>query len=495
VVIGYNGYWPWIRSFSSEPTNASVFFVHFYLVSVASALCMLFFRAWFAFPLNFVSNEHDIEFTESGIKRKSLKSWFFTVLTMNRWATGGGPDSLKWSEVKELRRMEEGFTKLCPLPDTAFKKESLTYKLLNKGAAFMDGLTTRMNSGNYLIFSTKEGSSDFGRNIRINLNDLSRAQRAKLFYAVKKWAPHVVVQKTAEEQLLGSTVLRDNRYTQLWFDMLTSRTERRTDHLLTPGAGLKNGEYSIAERISSGGQATAYLAKRGSGNTCVLKEFILAASTSFGAVLESAREFESEVSMLSQLNHPGIVRLEDFFCEIGRVYVVLEHISGQSLRQKVKQEGALAEAEVVRIAASVCEVLEYLHSQTPPIVHRDITPENILIQPDGTIKVIDFSLAVKQDGRRTTDSCAKQCFTPPEQFREEVSPQSDIYALGATMYFLLTGLTPKPISVSSPKMKSPEISDEVNAIVERATQLDLSQRYENAHWLKLELLGKATKAE
>jgi serine/threonine-protein kinase len=204
-------------------------------------------------------------------------------------------------------------------------------------------------------------------------------------------------------------------------------------------------------------------------------------------MVESAREFEAEVSLLSQLDHPGIVKLEDFFFEQGRVYVVLEHIDGQSLRQRVQENGPLSEAEVVRIGKSICTVLEYLHGGDPPIVHRDITPENILITAAGDVKVIDFSLAVRQDGRQTTGSCAKQCFTPPEQFREEVTLQSDLYSLGATLYYLLTGSTPKPISCSSPKQKAAQVSSELSAIVERATKLDLKDRYETAAWLKLDL--------
>ncbi|MBX9722816.1 MAG: serine/threonine protein kinase [Candidatus Obscuribacterales bacterium] len=486
VVMAYQGYWPWLRDLGVEPSKASVFFVHFYLASLGSAICLLFFRTWFLFPLNFVSDEHDIVFNDKGIKRKSFKSWFSNVITINRWASGGGPDSLKWSEVKCLRKAEDGFTKLFPLPETAFKKETLSYKLLNKCAAFIDGLSTPLNSGNYLVFSGSVSNDDFGRNIKINLNELNREQRAKLFYAVKQWAPQVTVSKAAEEQLIGSTVLRDNRYTQLWFDILTSRTQRKRQNTLNPGESLKSGEYTVIDRISSGGQATTYLAKKSSGEQIVLKEFILATSSS-GVLIESAREFEAEVSLLSQLDHPGIVKLQDFFTDSGRVYVVLEQIPGKSLRQKVQEEGALDEKEVSRIARSLCEIIEYLHSCSPAIVHRDITPENILVQPDGTVKLIDFSLAVRNDGRQTTESCAKQCFTPPEQFREEVCTQSDIYALGATMYFMLTGQSPKPISTSSPKAKAPHISEQTNAIVQHATELDLDKRYESINWLKLDL--------
>lgn len=489
ALIGYNGYWPWIRDHKAEPNKDSVFLVHFYLVSLSSAICLLFFKSWFTFPLNFLSTEHDIEIAESGIRRKSLKSWFRNVVTMNGWSTGNGPDKFEWHEVKGLRRLEEGFTKLCPLPETAFKKESLTYKILNKCAAFVDGLSNQSNKGNYLVFSATEAGNDFGNNIKINLNDLNREQRAKLFYAVRKWAPHVQVSTTAEEQLLGSTVLRQAKYTQLWFDMLTSKPRSaKRQHALSQADSLKNGEYKIEERISSGGQATAYIARKNSSEeSVVLKEFILSTAASTGAILESAREFEAEVSLLSQLNHQGVVRLEDYFFEDGRVYVVLEYIEGKSLRQLVQEEGALEEARVITIAESICDVLTYLHNNTPAIVHRDITPENILISPDGKIKIIDFSLAVRKDGERPTESCAKQCYTPPEQFREEVCTQSDIYALGATMYFMLTGLSPKPISSSAPKEKNDKISDELNEIVQHATEPEITNRYESAEWLKLDL--------
>jgi serine/threonine-protein kinase len=89
----------------------------------------------------------------------------------------------------------------------------------------------------------------------------------------------------------------------------------------------------------------------------------------------------------------------------------------------------------------------------------------------------------------TTGVVGKHAYTPPEQFREETSVQSDIYALGATMYFLLTGLDPKPLSKSNPASKNPAVSPGLGRIVERATELDLTRRYEEISWLKLDLAG------
>ncbi|HMO23749.1 MAG TPA: serine/threonine-protein kinase, partial [Candidatus Melainabacteria bacterium] len=261
---------------------------------------------------------------------------------------------------------------------------------------------------------------------------------------------------------------------------------------MNPRDTLKDGQYEIDRRLHAGGQATTYVARQADGRDCVLKEYILASSDATttdasGALLESAREFETEVSLLSQLNHAGIVDLDDFFCEQGRVYAVLEYVRGETLKAKVAREGPLAEGEARRIGAAVCEILEYLHSLTPAMVHRDVTPENIMITEDGAVKLIDFSLAARADGTQTMESCGKQSYTPPEQFRNEVDPRSDIYALGATLYFMLTGIDPRPISVSAPQALAPDVSASLNDIVKQATALDVKDRYDSVGWMKLEL--------
>lgn len=494
VVQGYNGSWPWLANYGIAESKRSFFLLHFYLFSLATALSVLFFRSWFTFPLNFAANEYDVELSESGIRRNNFKSWFRSLLTLNGWATGDGPNRLSWASVKSLRYWQDGGTKLCPLPETIFKRESLSYKLLNKLAAFFDGLTNSLKQGKYLVFSTVESGSDFGRHVKVNLKNLSREQKARLFHSAKTWAPHLHIPQGVEQELLGSAVLREAKYTELWFDLLNSASASRkcSQATLLSGELLCKGRYKIDNYLASGGQANVYLAcdqQAEPEKRVVLKEFILSGSSSSGAFLESARDFESELSLLSQLNHPGIVKLLDFFSENGRVYAVLEQIEGQSLRDLVKQSGALSEKQVIELAIAVCEILEYLHQQTPPVVHRDISPENLIFTPAGKVKLIDFSLAVRKDeSTKRTDSCAKQCFTPTEQFRGEINPQSDIYALGATMFFLLSGELPKPISTSSPKNKKSSISEPLNEIVEQATQLDLTKRYESVKWMKLDLM-------
>jgi serine/threonine protein kinase len=146
----------------------------------------------------------------------------------------------------------------------------------------------------------------------------------------------------------------------------------------------------------------------------------------------------------------------------------------------------------------MCEILKYLHGLTPPVVHRDFTPDNLILQPSGKLKLIDFSVAQKRKDKSATAGCAgKHAYTPPEQFRGEAEPQSDIYALGATMYFLATGVDPTPISES----QLPESAGAIDGarlalgdVIAHATKLSVAQRYESVEWLLNDLKGSSSLA-
>jgi len=181
------------------------------------------------------------------------------------------------------------------------------------------------------------------------------------------------------------------------------------------------------------------------------------------------------------------VRMRELFIEDHRVYLVLEHVDGISLRKLVKENGPLPEEQVIRLAQQMCEVSTYLHGLEPPLVHRDFTPDNLILQNDEELKLIDFSIAQQARSKDSQDCAGKHAYTPPEQFRSEACPQSDIYALGATLHFLLTGRDPVAISVSHPKESRPEISGALDTIVAKATALQLEERYESAVWLKMDL--------
>ena len=167
---------------------------------------------------------------------------------------------------------------------------------------------------------------------------------------------------------------------------------------------------------------------------------------------------------------------------------MLEHITGGSLRDLVDKGGPLSEERVISLALQMSDILIHLHNQEHPIVHRDFTPENLILNADGTVKVIDFNVA-KQIVEATTSGTVvgKHAYLPPEQFRGMPVPASDIYAMGGTLHFLLTGYDPEPISVSHPKALRPDVSDRLNRIGERSTALDVEKRYQTASELKEEL--------
>ncbi len=179
--------------------------------------------------------------------------------------------------------------------------------------------------------------------------------------------------------------------------------------------------------------------------------------------------------------------MKEVFLADNRAYIVLEHVMGSTLRAFVKEHGKLSEEQATKFAAQMCDILTYLHGQNPPIIHRDFTPDNLLLQNDGSIKLIDFSIAETSSKRTRSETAGKHSYTSPEQFRGEASTQSDIYALGATMYYILIGKDPVPISMSNPCNMDSTISSKLGATIAKATTLQLEDRYESADWLKLDL--------
>jgi hypothetical protein len=462
------------------------FAVYAYLMSLGWCLSVLFMRAWMTFPFNFGSTEYDFEVDEDGLRKHPIKGWF-AELIWYCWPSFS-PCFLSWKDVKQVSYTEGGFGRLSPLPASLFTKESLVYKCLNRIAMATDACVDRIGRSEYISFDCAASQNGYSiLPLNINLWELSSDDKARLFYAIRTYAPDLHIGETVQEKLIGSKILNEARYTQLWFDMLTSEQERKRHSSLNPNDTLCGGKYTVVQKIGSGGQAAVFLVRNQCGEELALKEFILTSADTFGALLESATDFENESSILSRLNHPSVVKFVDIFAEDKRAYIVLEHVKGTTLRRQVVDEGPMSEKDAVDCALKMCDVLGYLHSQSPPVVHRDFTPENLILQNDGTLKVVDFSVASRTGPHKSGDCVGKHSYTPPEQFRSQASPQSDIYALGATLYFLVTGSDPKPITMSDPRCQNKNVSNKLAHIVMKATALDLNERYESISWLRLEL--------
>lgn len=333
-----------------------------------------------------------------------------------------------------------------------------------------------------LVFKLKDG-----KKMRMRLGSIaSVAGKEEILNAVERWAPEL---PRSADVISALQPPCDFSYTELWMEALTAPPKREKLKPLIEGASLRDNQYTVTNMLGVGGQGTAYLAKDAlSDQSVVLKEFLLPVYVDVSARRRALEIFEKEARLLKELSHSNVVKLIDYFVEDHRAYLVLEHIDGKSLRQIVQQDGRLSEDEVRRLARQMCEILVYLHAQSPPVVHRDFTPDNLILRKDGTLKLIDFNVARQSDDSSALSSVVgKPNYLPPEQFRGAPVPQSDIYALGACLQFLLTGEDPVAIISSNPGLTRDDISEQISCIVQKATEPDLVNRFTSASEILLQL--------
>ncbi|HHV76673.1 MAG TPA: serine/threonine protein kinase [Syntrophothermus lipocalidus] len=258
---------------------------------------------------------------------------------------------------------------------------------------------------------------------------------------------------------------------------------------------MLEGRYIIVRTLGRGGMGAVYQAldTRLDNIPVAIKEMSTSA-VSHGNVQAAIEAFKKEASMLVSLRHPALPRVTDFFGgEKDRWYLVMDYIEGQTLKALVEKRGPIPETEVVCWARQICEILDYLHSQEPPIIFRDLKPANIMLTPDGRIKLIDFGIArhFRRDSCADTLAYGSMGFAPPEQYGEhQTGPQSDIYALGATLHYLLTGRDPSrnPFNFQPPSQFA-KVSPRMESAVMKALQLRVEDRPASAREMMALLPG------
>jgi len=268
-------------------------------------------------------------------------------------------------------------------------------------------------------------------------------------------------------------------YTQLWLDDMQSfRRQRIAD--LAADTKLQDGRYCIESKIATGGQAKIYSAHDNHEDKPVaIKELVLPVNAGADVRNRAFSNVKNEAMLLAKLDHPGIVKLLDQFVEDHRAYLVLENIPGKSLRKTVQERGPLPCDEVIALAEQIGEFIGYLHHQAPPIVHRDLTPDNIMLTPENHAKLLDFNVAHQMESDSTKTVVGKHNYMAPEQFKGKPCTQSDLYSLGCTIYFLLTATDPIPLSCSRPSGRV-DVPQALDDIVARLTALKVEDRYQNA---------------
>ncbi len=253
-----------------------------------------------------------------------------------------------------------------------------------------------------------------------------------------------------------------------------------------------NNRYRVVKTMAQGGFGTLYRVwDLNLKHACALKE-----NTEIGP--EDQRQFFREAQILSGLSHPNLPRVTDYFIVPGvGQYLVMDFIEGEDLDSTLTRQGPLPEAQVMSWMDQILDALAYLHSQKPPILHRDIKPANIRITPQGQAFLVDFGIAKQEAPGKATTSGAKAVtagFSPPEQYTGGTTPRSDIYALGATMYTLLSGIflpesisrvisaqpgANQPVKVKPLAATRPGISSKMNFAVMRAIEPEPNNRFQS----------------
>jgi predicted Ser/Thr protein kinase len=336
-----------------------------------------------------------------------------------------------------------------------------------------------------LIFRLKSG----GR-INIDCNYLDRLDLEHLIVSLTLWCdPGCLNERILElkDNLAESDQHGLLSYTRMWEEELGNRYSATAFMPLNPGKTLLDGYLKIIRQLTFGGWSAVYLCQESNTRLRVLKESVLPASV--GANLKEKAEamFLKESVLLMKLCHPNIVKVHEHFVEDGRHYMVLDYINGQNMRQLVKTSGAQHQLDVLNWAFTLTDILAYLHEQNPPLIHRDLTPDNIVVDSDGTIMLIDFGAANELLGTATGTLVGKQCYISPEQFRGKAQTISDLYSLGATLYYLLTAKDPEALASSSPRDVSPYISPDLDKLISDLTALDVKDRPQTAREVKQRL--------
>lgn len=246
---------------------------------------------------------------------------------------------------------------------------------------------------------------------------------------------------------------------------------------------ILQGRYHIASHLGQGGMGVVYQAQdmRLNKRLVAVKEFDPAQLLPNDRPI-ALRAFQQEARILAGLNHPGLTAVHDYFLENNKFYLVMEFVNGETLQQVWERRGPrFAEAQVVVWTQELCDVLSYLHNQQPAIIFRDLKPGNIMVQPNGRLKLIDFGIARHFTPGKTSDTVkfGTPGYAAPEQYGQgQTDARSDIYALGVVAHQLLTGYDPTQTPFHLPPISqlAPQISPQLSRIVTQALEMDPAKR-------------------
>lgn len=246
-------------------------------------------------------------------------------------------------------------------------------------------------------------------------------------------------------------------------------------------------KYKILYKVGHGGMSNVYLAI----NEVANKKWAIKEIDKKRTRVRQGPD--TETAIMRRLDHPHLPRIVDVI-ETDTTYLILmDYIEGQTLRRIVDDKGAQKQEDVVGWALQLCDVLDYMHHLDPPVIFRDMKPDNVMLRPDGTVFLIDFGIAreYKENADGDTRALGTIGYAAPEQYGGEgqTDPRTDIYALGATMYHLVTGKNPTkpPYEMRPIRRWDPSLSTGLETIIVKCTKNNPEDRYQNIGELRYAL--------
>lgn len=250
-----------------------------------------------------------------------------------------------------------------------------------------------------------------------------------------------------------------------------------------------DGKYEILTKIGQGGMSVVYLAMDTHLNKqWAVKEIRKKGNGKRDEVVVNS--LLAEANMMKRLDHPSLPRIVDIIDNGVTIYVVMDYIEGESLDKVLAEYGAQSEELVIGWAKQLCDALSYLHKQKPSIIYRDMKPANVMLKPEGNIKIIDFGIAreYKEQNLSDTTVLGTKGYAPPEQYSGQTDARSDIFALGMTMHHLLTGIDPRTGEIYAPvRMWNPQLSDGIELIIDKCVEPAPEHRYQSCQDLLYDL--------
>lgn len=256
-------------------------------------------------------------------------------------------------------------------------------------------------------------------------------------------------------------------------------------------------KYELLTEVGKGGSATVYLARdtRLNKNWAVkeIKKNVIIDG------LSAENSLLAEAELMKKLDHPSLPRIVDIIEEDDKFYIVMDYIEGVTLNDVLKEFGPQKQRDVIRWSIDILSIFDYLHNLSPPVIYRDMKPKNIILQPNGEIKLIDFGIArtYKEDKSEDTMALGTRGYAAPEQWRgsdgtaRQSDARTDIYNLGMTMYELLTvkNVSKPPFETVPIRTINPEVSAGVENIIQKSINLNPDDRFQSAREMTEALLN------